>query len=168
MKLEKVLDQLNAFEKNAFLKILDNIITHSPRNASEIEKTLSDKYKDIKSADNINISKVFEFVEGEFTEYIRSEFNDTTSQLDILIDILIRDGNCIMKLDWFSRLYENELSQIEKKIKHFNAAIENDSDELDFQRKRDYLIYRECLQTAYTNSLFLLHYQESLSFHRKK
>jgi hypothetical protein len=77
MKLEKVLDQLNAFEKNSFLKILEGIIAKAPRNITEIETILSDKYRDIKSADNLKIAKVFELVEEEFIDYIRAEFNDT-------------------------------------------------------------------------------------------
>jgi len=43
---------------------------------------------------------------------VKAEFVNTTSQLDILIDILIKDGNSILKQDWLSRLYERELANI--------------------------------------------------------
>ena len=117
MRLEKILDTLNSFEKNAFLKIIDSIIANKPINAIKIEKILSDKNKELKNIDNINIAKVFILVEDEFAEYVRKEFVNTTSQIDILTDIIIKDGNCIMKQDWFARLYENQLKNIAKKHK---------------------------------------------------
>jgi len=109
MKLEKILDRLGSIEKNSFIKIIDNIISKSPKNAKQIEKILSSSDKGLKSVDNQNISNIFNLTSKEFQEHIKCEFQEISSQLDILIDIIIRDGNCIMKQDWFSRLYENEI-----------------------------------------------------------
>ncbi len=109
MKIEKLLDHLNSLEKNAFIKIIDNLISSAPKNIKAIEKILSNTDKELKSVDNLVISKIFGLLEDEFSNYIQNEFVNTTSQLDILSDIIIRDGNCILKLDWFARLYENEL-----------------------------------------------------------
>ncbi|MFD0931830.1 hypothetical protein ACFQ0R_04375 [Psychroflexus salinarum] len=105
MKLEKILDRLNSIDKNNFIKVIDNIISQNPKNAKAIDKILSSADRGLKSVDNQNVSKVFSLTEDEFYEYLKSEFQDTSNQLDILIDILIRDGNCIIKQDWFSRLY---------------------------------------------------------------
>lgn len=153
MKLEKILDNLNSFEKNSFLKIIDGIIANNPRNAREIDKILSDKSKELKEQDNINVTKIFVLVEDEFAEHVRTEFVNTTSQLDILSDIIIRDGNCIMKRDWFAHLYENQLKDIEKKQAVFQKSFDSESSEINEQRKRDYKTYRACLQTAYYNDL---------------
>ena len=153
MKLEKILDTLNSFEKNAFLKIIDSIIANSPKNAIEIEKILSDKSKELKNIDNINVAKVFILVEDEFAEYVKKEFANTTSQLDILTDIIIKDGNCIMKQDWLARLYENELKVIDKKLKVFQKIFDSDNSGIKEQRIRDYKIYKACLHAAYTNDL---------------
>lgn len=152
MKLEKILDNLNSFEKNSFLKIIDSIVAERPKNAKAVDKILSNSTKDLKNIDNINVAKVFDLVEDEFGECVRDEFVNTTSQLDILIDIVIRDGNSIMKQDWFSRLYEKELQSINKKIKDFKAIIDSEKpSNISDQRQRDYKIYRACLQTAYHN-----------------
>ncbi len=153
MKLEKILDILNSFEKNAFLKIIDSIIANNPKNAKEIDKILSDKSKELKNIDNINVTKVFNLVENEFAEYIKHELCNLTSQLDIMMDIIIKDGNCIMKQDWFSRLYENEIKNIDNKIKIFKKSIESVSSEIEEQRKKDYNTYKACLYTAYYNDL---------------
>ncbi len=153
MKLEKILDKLGSIEKNSFIKIIDNIISKSPKNSKEIEKILSSSDKGLKSVDNQNISNIFSLTENEFQQYIKCEFHEITSQLDILIDIIIRDGNCIMKQDWFSRLYENEIKHIKHRIKTLNADFENDKSELSASRKRDYKIYKSCLHTAYNNDV---------------
>jgi len=99
MKLEKVLDNLNSFEKNSFLKIVTDIVNDNPSNLKKIEKIFNDKSGDIKSIDNANVTEVFELVSEEFKSHVIYEFNNTTSQFDILTDIITRDGNCMMKLD---------------------------------------------------------------------
>ncbi len=151
MKLEKILSNLNSFEKNSFLKIIDGIIADEPKNFKAIEKILTDSSKDLKNMDNINIAKVFALVEEEFAQCIKEEFVNTTSQLDILSDIISKDGNSIMKQDWFARLYEKELANIDKKLKEFKKTIETGKGEISESRLRDYKIYQSCLHTAYHN-----------------
>lgn len=153
MKLEKILDKLGSIEKNSFIKIIDNIISKDPKNKREIDKILSSSDKGLKSVDNQNISKIFTLTANEFQEQIKGEFQEITSQLDVLIDIIIRDGNCIMKQDWFSRLYEGEIKQIKVRVKALKSDFENDKSELSETRKRDYKIYKSCLHTAYHNDV---------------
>ncbi|PCJ97589.1 MAG: hypothetical protein COA50_03880 [Flavobacteriaceae bacterium] len=153
MKLEKILDKLGSIEKNSFIKIIDNIISKNPKNIKEIQKILSSSDKGLKSVDNQNISKIFALTANEFQEHIKSKFQEITSQLDILIDIIIRDGNCIIKQDWFSRLYESEIKHLKSKIKNLKTDFENNNSELSSSRKRDYKIYKACLHTAYHNDI---------------
>lgn len=151
MKLEKILDQLNFLEKNSFLKIIDSIITENPRITEQIDKILNIDYKDLKTVDNINIAKIFKVVENDFKEIIHKEFVNTTSQLDVITDILIRDGNCVMRQEWLGRLYEKEINMLQVKLKDFtNDMVREDSD-IDPNRLRDYNIYKECLKIAYEN-----------------
>lgn len=151
MKLEKILNNINSFEKNSFLKIIDTLIAAKPKNSKLIESVLTDSNKDLKNVDSINIVNVFNLLEDEFAEYIKNEFLKTTSQLDILIDIISKDGCCIVRQDWFSRLYEKELLSLKSKLKSFEEEINNDKSEISEDRKRDYKIYFSCLRTAYFN-----------------
>lgn len=151
MKLEKILDQLNSLEKNSFLKIIDGILAENPKNLAEVDKILSDSSRDLKNMDNINVARIFNLLSGEFTEFIRDEFVNTTSQLDILSDIISRDGNSIMKQDWFARLYEEKLKILDKKLKKFSKLISEESPLVSENRRRDYQIYHSCLKTAYYN-----------------
>jgi hypothetical protein len=151
MKLEKILDQLNSFEKNQFLKVITSIIDTNPKKADEINKILIDNNKDLKNVDNLNIVSVFHLIEEEFAEYIKKEFSEVDSQLDILIDILIRDGNCIMSRDWFNKLYDEEIKSLKLKIQDFQTEIDSEKPTIDFSRIRDYKIYRNCVKSAYIN-----------------
>ena len=151
MILEKILEHLNSFEKNSFLKIIDSILGAKPKNAVAVDKILSDKSRDLKNMDNINVAKVFSLVQAEFGTYIKEQLINSESQFDILIDVISRDGNCIMKQDWFARLYEQELNNFDHKLKKFHSAIEDEKSDIDEQRRRDYKIYRSCVQTAYFN-----------------
>ena len=153
MKLERILENLNSLEKNSFLKIIDNIKLSNPKNNKEIDKILSNINYDLKNADSINIAKVFELVSDEFVESVKVEFLNTSSQLDIFIDILIRDGNNIMRQDWLNILYEKELEKIKARTKELKTILNSEKSEIDDLRKRDYNIYKSCVETAYTNDL---------------
>ena len=151
MKLEKILGELNSFEKSQFLKVINGIIETPPKKTDEIDKILINSDKDLKKVDNLNIVNVFNLIEEEFTKYVKSKFNEVDSQLDILIDILIRDGNCIMSRDWFNKLYEEEIKSLKLKIQEFQVDNESDESSIDLTRIRDYKIYKTCVQTAYAN-----------------
>ena len=148
MKLEIILNYLNSFEKNSFLKNIDSIISSKPKNYKQIEKILNQLDGQIKNADNKSVTDVLSLVEDEFSELIKQEFLNTTSQLDILIDIIIRDGNSLMKREWLGKLYEKEIQKIKAKLKNFKQLFEEEQKDT---RIRDYVIYKECLITAYHN-----------------
>lgn len=151
MKLDKILDRLGALEKNSFLKVIDTIISSGPKNAKQIERVLSDRKRDLRVMDTANIVEIFDLIKDEFRNYLEKELLNTTSQLDLLSDILLRDGNSKMQIEWFARLYENEIKSINKKSKEFAKNLESENSELSQVRIRDYKIYKACLETAYTN-----------------
>jgi hypothetical protein len=151
MKLDKILDKLNSLEKNAFLKIVDTIITSNPANQKEIEKILSETDKGLKNADNINISRVFKLIENEFTILLQNEFVNITSQLDVLVDILIRDGNSVLRQEWFNKLYDKELKHLKEHLKLFKELIDSEKSDIDPSRLRDYRVYNACIKIAYIN-----------------
>jgi len=98
MILEKVLDQLNSLEKNSFIKIIDNMINDSPKNKREIEKILAQNEGDLKSADSINISKIFSLLEEEYSAYLTKEIQKSSIETDLIIEIFIRDEYDILYL----------------------------------------------------------------------
>ncbi|WP_373073406.1 hypothetical protein [Sulfurimonas sp.] len=153
MKLIDVLNEMNSFEKNPFLKILDNIISSEPQAQKEIDKILSSSNKGLKDTDLKNIVEIFSLLQDEFSEHIEDSLCNMESQIDFISNILIRDGNAIMRYDWLSKLYDQEIKSHKQSISNLQKQIENDSSDLDENRKRDYKIYKSCVQSAYENDL---------------
>ncbi|MCK9492131.1 MAG: hypothetical protein M0Q24_08565 [Sulfurimonas sp.] len=152
MKLIDILNEMNSFEKNSFLKILDNIIVgNSLHEQKEVEAILSSADGGLKNADFKNIVKVFDLLEKQYSENIVNELTKIESQIDFISNILIRDGNSIMKYDWFSKLYEKEIKQHKDSVKSLENELSNNLSELSEERIKDYKIYKACLQTAYHN-----------------
>jgi hypothetical protein len=58
-----------------------------------------------------------------------------------------------MKAEWLSRLYENELKTLKKKVKNLEKSISENETSIEDNRIRDYVIYRNCLKTAFTNDI---------------
>lgn len=154
MKLIDILNEVNSFEKNSFLKILDNIISNNTlKEQKEIESILSSADGGLKNADLKNIVKIFTLLENKYSEYVYTELNQIESQIDFISNILIRDGNSIMKYDWFSKLYEDEIKSHKANVNLLKEALTDNSSDLDESRARDYKIYKVCLHTAYENDL---------------
>lgn len=148
MKLKQILNYVNSFEKNPFLKVIDSIISNNPKEHKEIDRILNELDGQIKNADNRSVAQILNLVEGEFADHIEEEFLNTTTQLDILIDIIIRDGNSLMKREWLGKLYEKEVQKIKRRIKSFDQSFDEENKD---PRNRDYVVYRNCLETAYNN-----------------
>lgn len=150
MKLEKVLDKLNSLEKGAFIKIINGFLS-SGCSTKEIEAILAEKDGNLKNADSIQLAQIFNLVSDKYAKYIKDEYTKTTSQLDILLEIITRDGNCIMRLEWFAKLYEEQIKKQKSAIKCFKEDLESDKPSIDEDRVRDYKIFNACLNVAYHN-----------------
>ena len=150
MKISEILNRVNTFEKNHFLRLIEQIINDNPKNYKKIEKILYQIDGQIKNADNLSVEEIFNLIQEEYKACIIKEFSKATTQLDILVDIIIRDGNSIMSREWLLILYEKEIKKIKSKSKILLESIERNEDQ---QRIKDYKLYRNCVKTAYHNDL---------------
>lgn len=153
MNLIKVLSRVNQIEKISFLKILDKYSEEHREKNPQIDKILADSDNVLKKAEDTNIVKLFNLLRDEYTEHLKQGIKFSNFQLDLVVEIFVRDGNQIMSRDWFGRLYKKALKNLNNQIKTVKAQIENDSADIDPERKRDYTIFRNCVNTAYTNDI---------------
>ena len=149
MKLVDILDRTNTIEKTSFYKVLNNLIEEG--GTDQIQEILDNNSRRFKEIDHENIQKVFMILRADFGKHIKQELSANLSQLEVLIDILIRDGNTILNDRWFEDLYKNEIKEIKASSKEFIHQIENDTKDFEASRLRDFKIYRSCVKTAYTN-----------------
>lgn len=150
MKLEKILEKLNSLEKGQFLKIINNLLA-AEKNNPQLEAILSRSDSNLKNADALLVVQAFEALSNRFIDLIKDDYTKVSSQLDILLNIITRDGNCIMRLDWFARLYEEEIKKQKKAIEAFKEDVNSEKPSMEAARIRDYKIYAACLKTAYFN-----------------
>ena len=150
MKLEKILERLNSLEKGQFLKIINNLSSEE-KNNPKLEAILSCADSNLKNADAIQVTQAFEALSDKYVDFIMDDYSKVSSQLDILLNIITRDGNCIMRLDWFAKLYDDEIKKQKKAIEVFKADVNAEKPSLESSRVRDYKIFASCLRTAYYN-----------------
>ena len=166
MRLIDVLDTVNQIEKSAFLKILDSFCCDLRKTKPKIDKILSKGDGQLKNVDDENIVQLFELLSPQYKKYLQEKIKFSDYQLDILVDILIRDGNSMMTREWFLKLYNNEHTKLESNIKYFKKILDNGDGDLEEYRRRDYQIYKNCVQTAYENDL-IRNQEKQLSWEEK-
>jgi hypothetical protein len=143
MKLLKIINLTTQTEISRFYNILTAII-------SEIDESISlDKSTDAEHfVRTFNRPEIYHTYKKELSQAIQ---NDVF--LDILSDIIVRDGNSIMSRDWFKILVEKELRAIKDRIKFFKEVLEKKNKEIEPSRIRDYQIFLNCTKTAFTNDI---------------
>lgn len=150
MKLERILERLNSLEKGQFLKIINNL-SAAERDNPQLEAILSRADSNLKNADAVQVTQAFNALANRYVDYVMEDYSKVSSQLDILLNIVTRDGNCIMRLDWFAKLYEEEIKKQKKAIEAFKEDVNADKPSMDIGRVRDYKVFAACLRTAYFN-----------------
>ena len=152
MKLERILERLNSLEKSQFVKIINNLCAEE-KNNPRLEAILSQADSNLKNADAIQVSQAFETLSERYVSFVMEDYSKVSSQLDILLNIITRDGNCIMRLDWFAKLYDEEIKKQKKAIEAFKADVTAEKPSMDETRVRDYKTFAACLRTAYFNDV---------------
>jgi len=152
MKLERILERLNSLEKGQFIKIINNLFSED-KNNPKLEAILSQADSNLKNADAIQLSQAFDAVSDKYVEFVLEDYSKISSQLDILLNIITRDGNCIMRLDWFAKLYDEEIKKQKKAIEAFKADVTAEKPTMEASRVRDYKTFAACLKKAYFNDL---------------
>lgn len=150
MKLERILERLNSLEKGQFLKIINNLSAEE-KNNPKLEAILSRADSNLKNADALQVTQAFEALSDRYVDFVMEDYSKVSSQLDILLNIITRDGNCILRLDWFAKLYEEEIKKQKKAIEAFKEDVNADKPSMDASRVRDYKVFAACLRTAYFN-----------------
>ena len=153
MKLLKVLGQINQIEKISFLKMLDGLCVECRKMSPKVNDILLQGENQLKNVDNENIVNLFNLLKDKYLTELKRGLDFSDYQLDLVVEILTRDGNSIMSREWFSKLYNTEIDKLKNNIKSFTSELTNEKSNFDPQRKRDYLVYQNCLRTAYENDL---------------
>ena len=153
MNLLKILSKVNQIEKISFLKILDGFCTESRKITPQVDQILSQGANQLKNVDDANIVKLFNLLNEKYSAHLKKKIKFSNYQLDIIIEIFVRDGNQMMSREWFYKLYNQAVANLKSHITTISSQIDKEKCELSSQRKRDYFVYQNCVKTAYENDL---------------
>lgn len=153
MNLIKVLSKVNQIEKISFLKILDKFCEENREKNPKIDKILTESDNVLKKAEDSSIVHLFGLLRDDYMKHLETGIIFSNLQLDVIVEIFVRDGNQMMSKDWFTKLYKNSLSSLRKHIKKINTELNKDKTDLSHEKRRDYKIYLDCVNTAYTNDI---------------
>ncbi|WDP84738.1 MAG: hypothetical protein HUN05_05915 [Desulfobacter sp.] len=153
MNLIKILSKVNQIEKISFLKILDKFCEENRDKNPKIDKILTESDNMLKKAEDSSIVQLFSLLRDEYMKHLETGIIFSNHQLDIVVEIFVRDGNQMMSKDWFSKLYKQSLSSLKKHIKRITSEIAKEKSELGPEKRRDYKIYQSCVKTAFTNDI---------------
>lgn len=130
-------------------------MSSAEKNNPKLEAILSKADSNLKNADAVQVTQAFEALSDRYVDFVMEDYSKVSSQLDILLNIVTRDGNCIMRLDWFAKLYEDEIKKQKKAIEAFKEDVNADKPSMEQSRVRDYKVFAACLRTAYFNDVAL-------------
>ena len=173
MKLLKVLSNVNQIEKISFLKILDGFCAESRKITPQIDQILSQSANQLKNVDDANIVKLFNLLQDKYSTHLEDRIKFSNFQIDIIVEIFVKDGNQMMSREWFHKLYNRAVSNLKSRTKTISSQIKKDNGDSSPQRKRDYTVYRNCVRAAYENDLELnreqhLSWEEKISYKHPK
>ena len=145
MKLLKIVNKCNQIEINPFYKVLNDIISQIDEKIELEKKTDAEHF--VKAFTHPAINKLY-------ANRLMTVLNNNLL-LDLITDIIIKDGNCIMSRDWFNELFHAEVKKLKSTIKDFKALFDKGENPFDADpsRIRDYKIFKACASTAFTNDL---------------
>jgi hypothetical protein len=151
MKLNQVLSIVNQVEKSKFITSLDKHCSDAATNNKKLSKTIDNIDGKIKNASGTEITQLFYAVRDFFKSSIKEQILMNSAQINLLVNILSRDGNCVARISWVESLYAKEwkqLSTLSKELK--DLIVSSDSESLDTRGKR-LSIYQACMHEAYSN-----------------
>lgn len=150
MNLNQVLSTVNQVEKAKFISCLDRLCSEVAQTDKSIAKRIENIDGQIKHASGNDISALYEAVKDHFRESIKEQILMSSAQINLLVNILSRDGNCVARLTWIETLYVNEWESITE----LTNTLRNEMDtvvENVFNRAKSLNIYHKCIKEAYEN-----------------
>ncbi|TMP42286.1 hypothetical protein CWB96_21410 [Pseudoalteromonas citrea] len=151
MKLNQILSIVNQVEKAKFISTLDRLCSDAAKNNNKLAQTIDNIDGQIKNASGSEITQLFSTVKEFFKTSIKEQILMGSAQLNLLLNILSRDGNGVARIVWIESLYAREWEDIEGLSKELKEAIQLGSKEVSFNRNHTLKIYHSCMKEAYFN-----------------
>lgn len=150
MNINQVLSTVNQVEKAKFISNLDRLCCDAAQTDKKLAKRIESIDGQIKNASGNDISALYSAVKEHFQEFIKEQILLSSAQINLLINILSRDGNCVARVAWIEILYSREWDSINELSSKLKEEMNGAPDEV-FGRSKSLAIYYACMKEAYEN-----------------
>jgi hypothetical protein len=151
MKLNQVLSTVNQVEKSKFITSLDKLCLDAAKSNKKLAKTIENIDGQIKNASGSEITLLYFAVKDFFKVAVKEQILMNSAQINLLVNILSRDGNCVARISWIENLYVKEWNSLQALAKELQAEIKANKSNLLTDRVRSLTIYHACMTEAYVN-----------------
>ncbi|MEH6446600.1 MAG: hypothetical protein V7784_22105, partial [Oceanospirillaceae bacterium] len=151
MKLNQVLSIVNQVEKSKFITSLDKLCLDAAKNNKKLAKTIDGIDGQIKNASGSEITRLYFAVRDFYKVAVKEQLLMNSAQINLLVNILSRDGNCVARISWIESLYAKEWSALQTLSKQLHAEIKDNKSSAATDRGKALSIYHACMTEAYEN-----------------
>jgi hypothetical protein len=136
MKLNQVLSIVNQVEKSKFIKNLDKLYFDAAKSNKKLAKRIDNIDGQIKNASGSEITQLYSAVRDFFRVSVKEQIMMNSAQINLLVNILSRDGNCVARISWIESLYAKEWSALQTLAGDLHAEIQiNDGGSINDRSK---------------------------------
>lgn len=151
MKLNQVLSIVNQVEKSKFITSLDKLCLDVAKINKTLAKTIENIDGQIKNASGSEITLLFFAVRDFFKVAVKEQILMNSAQINLLVNILSRDGNCVARISWIENLYVNEWNALQTLANELQVEIKANNSSAVTDRAKALTIYHACMTEAYVN-----------------
>src|SRR5690554_2298045 len=123
MKLSQVLGSLNQLEKSKFITCLDRLCSAAERSDPSIAKRLDKLDRQIRNASSGEITKLFNAVKPQYTTYVSEQISIAGPSISLLLSILTRDGNAVVRTSRVEQLYTKEWKKMDELAEELDKKV---------------------------------------------
>lgn len=151
MKLNQVLSIVNQVEKSKFITSLDKLCLDAAKSNKNLAKTIENIDGQIKNASGSEITQLYNAVKDYFQIAVKEQILMNSAQINLLVNILSRDGNCVARISWIENLYVKEWNSLQKLSKELQNEIKSNNNTSILERAKSLEVYHSCMTEAYVN-----------------
>ena len=116
-----------------------------------LAKTIENIDGQIKNASGSEITQLYYAVRDFFKVAVKEQILMNSAQINLLVNILSRDGNCVARISWIENLYVKEWNSLQLLAEELKGEITENKSSTVTNRAKALSTYHACMTEAYIN-----------------
>ena len=116
-----------------------------------LAKTIENIDGQIKNASGSEITQLYYAVRDFFKVAVKEQILMNSTQINLLVNILSRDGNCVARISWIENLYVKEWNSLQLLAEELKGEITENKSSTVTNRAKALSTYHASMTEAYIN-----------------